>query len=140
MLATRKKKQRLWFLSWLVGVAAADGKIADNEKQFLFLLGKKWKLSQSAINKAISRQKQVAIVLPEDRKDKCAQLVDMVLLMMADGVIDARERKLCIAFGNHLGFGTTIVDEYIHTIINLIKQGAKRKAIITALLRKLGFR
>lgn len=104
----------------LVRLAKADGIIEDTEHQYLYKLGKRINMTPEEVDAFIGKPLTDAFIPPVELEDKFEQLHDMIAVIMADGTIDADERRLCRSFIIGLGFEDSKSEKIIDTISKLI--------------------
>ena len=115
-----KMEQKSMFLNALL-VAAADGNIDHNEANVLRLIQQRLGLSQREIEEIRAETKNFKFKLPKTEKERFAHLVDLVYVMIADGVIDPAEAKLVEGFAVLLGFKPVAVPAIVQHIAQAIK-------------------
>ena len=120
--ATKEKKAAVMNV---LAVMFADGKIDETEKKFLGAVCKRVGLSQEELKELLSDPGNIKFTVPESRKERIFQLLDMVFMMMIDGEIDQREMDVCITLATRMGFRPTAVS----TIVEAIKKGRNRDQV-----------
>lgn len=126
----------------LVCVVLADGVIDKTEEKFLSMIGQRCGLSETELKEIIAEvgadPQAIRFVPPKDLPQKIEHLLDMVVMMMADGKIDKMEKTYCAALAVRLGFKPLIIDRMINDIITLINKRMPRKKIVTEIDAFLG--
>ena len=107
------KNIKLEHFANLVAVAAADGHMDEDEKEFLAEKAEEMGLNPEEINKILSNPQQIAFNIPDSMEEKEEQLSDAVFMAMIDGEIHDKEYHMCINFANRLGLNQKDVDEII---------------------------
>lgn len=105
----------------LVAVAAADGKMDEDEKEFLMEKAEEYNLTKEEINQIFNNPSEHYFVIPDDLGDREEQLSDAVYMAMIDGEIHEKEYNLCVKFANRLGLSAKDVDEIITLSKKLMK-------------------
>lgn len=105
----------------LVVVAAADGYMDEDEKDFLADKAEEFGLDASTVAQIISNPQSLSFHVPESIDEKEEQLSDVVFMAMIDGEIHEKEYSLCLNFAKRLGMTAKDVDEIIALAKKLIK-------------------
>lgn len=106
----------------LVRLSKADGVITESEKQYLYKLGKRINMTQEEVDAFINKPLTDKFIPPFELQEKFEQLHDMIAVVLADGTIDAEEKKLCRALIIGLGFEDIKTDKIIDVISKLITE------------------
>lgn len=106
----------------LIRLSKADGVIDEKEKQQLYKLGKRINMTQEEVDAFINKPLTDKFIPPFELEEKYDQLHDMVAVILADGVIDTAERKLCRALIIGLGFEDSKTDKIIDVISKSIAE------------------
>ena len=122
LFKSRESKEKLSHLKNLVAVAAADGKLAENEMAALATVMARDGLTPADLERCIKNPQGISFIPPQTNAQRVIYLKDMVLLMMCDGNIDEREFALCKATAIALGFKHEIIDAMILDIIADLKK------------------
>lgn len=122
LFKSRESREKLSHLKNLVAVAAADGKLENNEMAALATVMARDGLTPSDLERCIKNPKGIKFLPPESPEQRAVYLKDMVMLMMCDGDIDKRELALCKATAIALGFRHEVIDAMILDIIEDIKK------------------
>jgi len=102
----------------LVAMAAADGHMDDEEKEFLAEKAEEFGLNQNQIKDILANPQELTFKVPSTQDEKEEQLSDAVFMAMIDGEIHEKEYAMCINFANKLGLS----DADVHEIIALAKK------------------
>ena len=125
----RKARERKSHFRNLVGLAAADGKLADDEAKFLAVLGAKWGVSPKEIQAVLTNPSKVKEAPPKEPRERLNQLVELVSLMIVDGEIDEREMDYCMNFAMRMGFRPSAVPDMVKRLVQAVKKGAEPRKI-----------
>lgn len=112
---TMDKSARQRWHNMLVA-AFADRELDSEEKAYLEEMRKDLGLSTEDANRIVAefKAKRGGVELAGRREEKVQSLRDIIKVFLADGELDARERKMMVAVANHLQ-----MDEYaLKTLIN----------------------
>lgn len=110
------EKQRSHFRN-LVSVAMADGRIDEKEREMLGQLGQRLDLTDDEIASILEQPESGRFLVPETQKLRLRQLIECVMMMLADGCIDDAEMLLCRQLASRLGFKA---DQVVPRLIELI--------------------
>ena len=97
----------------LVVVAAIDGKVDDDEREFLEEQAEDFGLEKAEVEEIINNAHELEFIVPEEEDDKEDHLADIVFLMMVDGVIDEKEYQMCLNIANRLELKKEDLDEVV---------------------------
>ncbi len=106
----------------LVRLAKADGVIDDTEHQYLYKMGKRINMTLEEVDVFISKPLTDAFIPPFELEEKFEQLHDMIAVILADGTIDAAEKRISRSFIIGLGFEDSKTDKIIEVISRLITE------------------
>lgn len=105
----------------LVAMAAADGNMDNDEKEFLLEKAEEFGIDLEEVNTIINNPSEHYFVAPDELGDREEQLSDAVYIAMIDGEIHEKEYNLCVKFANRLGLSAKDVDEIITLSKKLMK-------------------
>ncbi|MFN0047557.1 MAG: hypothetical protein ACKVOU_00370 [Cytophagales bacterium] len=94
-------------------MAAADGHMDDDEKEFLAEKAEEFGLNPDEITEILNNPHELVFKVPSSQDEKEEQLSDAVFMAMIDGEIHEKEYAMCINFANKLGLSQNDVDEII---------------------------
>ena len=112
-MAESNKNIKIEHFENLVAMAAADGHMDDDEKEFLAEKAEEFGLDPDEIAKILSNPNELKFTMPASQDEKEEQLSDAVFMAMIDGEIHEKEYAMCINFANKLGLSQKDVDEII---------------------------
>lgn len=88
----------------LVALSAADGKIAEVERSTLLRIASNQNIPIERVNVMFSKANEYAYLIPQNAKDREAQLEEMISLALVDGVLDEGEFALITMVAEKLQF------------------------------------
>ncbi|HEY8510532.1 MAG TPA: hypothetical protein VIL31_01155 [Cyclobacteriaceae bacterium] len=88
----------------LVALSAADGKIADVERSTLLRIANNQNIPIERVNVMLSKANEYAYLIPQNAKDREAQLDEMISLALVDGVLEEGELALITLVAEKLKF------------------------------------
>jgi len=88
----------------LVQVSKIDGKLNQEEYDLLHKEGKKFGLTDPEINDLITSESNTHYTPPYSLAEKFEHLYNMGEMILADGVVDERERRMIKKFAIEAGF------------------------------------
>ena len=100
-------------LNNMIALAAIDGHIHQDEIDFLYKIGKKYRLKSEQIDEILKNWKEVKPEIPEQHHQKVALLFDLVGMMLADNLIVESEMEFCRRMFSRFGYKETLIDEMI---------------------------
>lgn len=126
---SRDSKEKKTLIMNLLAVMFADGKVDDRELEFLRNVAFEIGYSQDDIQAILNNPDNIEFVVSDDPEMRIQQLVDMVLMMMADGEIDAAEMDLCMTIAARMGFNSGIIPQMVEDIAAKMREGRPRDEV-----------
>lgn len=123
------EKSKLSHFRNLVYMAAMDERIADDELDYLEVIGKRLGLSDEQIQEYLSNPGQLRFKTPESKDAKFNQLWDLIRVMIADQEVHEEELEFCHMVGELLGFDEEKIDIIVQDIIQSISKDQNREDV-----------
>lgn len=120
--------RRGWFKG-LVAMMVADGSIDQSEMNVLTLQGQKLGLTDHEMEEILANPEEISFSPPTNSDQRFSHLCDLVMMMLADGRIDERERQVCDRVARSLGFPAAVVPRIVLETINKLRAGETREQI-----------
>ena len=139
MFGTSEKNKKRSHLKNLVAIAKLDGVITDDEYKFLLNVGKKVGVSESEIKKMIEKTSNIEITKPETVEIALDYIYDLVLMTMADGVVDEKEIDLTIEIAEKMGLDPKTSAIIVRKIFMLAETKHTKEFILDTLKSHLLF-
>jgi uncharacterized tellurite resistance protein B-like protein len=114
----------------LIRVALADGHLDDIEYQFLVKIGNRFGVSEEEITEIMNNIDKYHFKPPSNKEDRFLQMLNLVRMMMIDGVIDDKEMILCEKFAVGLGFPMEKTTLIINYLVEAVKKSTDEDDII----------
>ncbi|WP_347879362.1 TerB family tellurite resistance protein [Hymenobacter defluvii] len=111
LLDTQQKK--LAFFQNLLLIAAADGKLQEEESQFLLQVGNRIGLTAKDVQPLADNLGILSFVVPADGPQKTLELQTLVQMMLQDGDMDTREYDLCLDYARRIGYSKQLLDDMV---------------------------
>ena len=111
VLDTTQKK--LAFFQNLILVAAADGRLEEDESNLLLTMGNKLGLSVQQVMPIADNLSVLSFIIPEDGLQKTLELQTLVQMMLEDGQIHDREYVLCLEYAHRIGYSKEVLDDMV---------------------------
>ena len=89
-------------------MANSDNNISKSEVEVIFNIGIEKGISQSKIKDILRDSTERELYIPESNHEKFEHVLDLVRVMLADGVIEDFEVKFCTDITVKFGFRKTI--------------------------------
>ncbi len=102
----------------LILMAKSDNHVHDKELEVIFRIGKERGFTEQEINGFIEDNSSFKIIQPKEIKECFEQLYNLVLVMMADGIVEDNEMDFCTAFAEKLGLDTKPA---IFTVMSIVE-------------------
>lgn len=111
LLNTQQKK--LAFFQNLILLAAADGRLDEDEGRFLLDIGNRLGLSPDEVMPIADNLGLLSFIIPAEGMQKTMELQTLVQMMLEDGKVHDREYALCLEYANRIGYGKAILDDMV---------------------------
>ena len=111
LLDTQQKK--LAFFQNLILLAAADGRLEEDEGRFLLDVGNRLGLAPDDVMPIADNLGVLSFIIPADGLQKTMELQTLVQMMLEDGKIHDKEYTLCLEYANRIGYGKSILDDMV---------------------------
>ena len=122
---SRETKEKKSHFKNMIALAMIDGDFDENESDFLAQRGMDWGLSRKDVESVLKKPQKVQFVVPDD-PDKCiAQLYDLIIMMLADGVIQQDEMDFVQTLAAKMGFRPSDVPRMLEGIIEQAREDKK---------------
>ena len=102
----RYKKKHL---SNLVALAKIDGHFHETEEKLLYQIGDKYGIRPEQVKAIIKNKDKIKPEIPPHFEQKIDQFYDLVLMILADGVIDDKEMDFFKGVAQEYGFSKKVV-------------------------------
>ena len=123
LFKSKEEKARLSNIKGLIALAMADGRIHQNEIQGIAAIASRDNVDTKEVEKIIEGKDKVKFEVPETPELKERSLIDLVTLMMIDGVITEEELVLCKAVAEEYGYRPEVVDDMVISILKQLQEG-----------------
>lgn len=124
-----KGNQQESHLRNLILMANSDNSISKSEIEAIYEIGIKRGISRDRIKSILRDTKEIELFIPDNGHDKFEQIYDLVIVMLADGVIEDYEMNFCTNIANKFGFRKTISALIVIRITQGIKEKLSKKQI-----------
>ncbi len=125
LFESRETKEKKSHFKNLIMLACVDGDFDDNEKDFLINTGIRWGLTRGQVMAVLKNPDAVKFVVPNDPEHRLAQLEDLVVMILADGVIQQVEVDFVQTLAVKMGFRASDVEKMIVAIIEAVRAQSK---------------
>lgn len=111
---------RIELFNNLMVLAAADGKFAEEEVNFLVVRAEDWGIPHREVEAAIAMaaSADAEMTISGGRRERVELLQQMIHLMAVDGHLAEIERRMCAAASAAMGFST---EEFSGIVDSLLK-------------------
>ncbi|NUN10496.1 MAG: hypothetical protein HUU54_15080 [Ignavibacteriaceae bacterium] len=133
-LENERSKVRKSHIVNLVSLALADGIIDKKEQSLLIKIATQTGMSSEEFEEILENPEMIKFYPPATKEEAAVQLLDLVLMMLADGKIQDTEMSFCSEIALKLGFPARKVDNIIETIIEDINRKIERELLIRKIL------
>lgn len=122
---------------YLVQVSRVDGKINKDELELLHKEGKKFGLTDPEIDKLINSERDHHYHTPYELEEKFEHFYNIAEMIMADDVVNEKERKMLKRFAVEAGFEFSKIDDLIELILDGIEKNTDEEVLFTKFKKKL---
>ena len=102
----------------LLSLAKADGHIHEQERAVIMKIGKKYGLKERQIVELIESDEKFTLNIPDNHKDKMNLLYDLMLIVLADNVVEKNEIAFVEAVVKKFGMKKEIVKWLIDEVFD----------------------
>ena len=114
-----------WLRRWLLArlghllytIACVDGDFDESEQALLSMIAQRMELTQEEFDACLPTAAfsldDVRITPPDDDEVRVQWLRNLIMMVAADGVLQATEYQTCLFFASQLGFEPNIVDDVL---------------------------
>ena len=114
----------------LLMLAEADDRDHVNELRFINNVAGRIGLSELDVQEIDKHPERLTFSLPESEADRMTVLYDLLFLMTIDGNVAEEEKELVRELGVRLGFRISMVEEFIQTITEYVRQPVPPNALL----------
>lgn len=97
----------------LIAMAKIDGHLHGDEVKLLYKMVKKYNYDAGKVKELLENDGKITPEVPTLYSQKLGQLYDLVLMMMADNVIDDNELEYCEHMASLYGFRSSLITSMI---------------------------
>ena len=117
------KRAQMAHITNLISLASIDGEISENEKNFIVKTAQIFGLTQEEFNQCFKDSDNLVIEVPKSDDDKVEYLKNVVVMMMADGHIDEKEREFAEYLAEEFGYnGKEAIDIIYDEVLKETKE------------------
>jgi uncharacterized tellurite resistance protein B-like protein len=126
-------RQKGHFLN-LVLLARIDGTISQQENQLLKRVAQRLSLTDEQVKEIMDNPDDYPMIPPVSREERYERFVQLIQLLVADGISDSGEERMVKRLGVALGFTPERIDEKFPIIIEHLRKGMTRESVLEAVL------
>lgn len=129
-------------LMMLIIIVLEDGRIKDTELSFLYHRAEKMGISKSKVGELIDQYNEnpnsFRFVVPKKNHQIAELFSNMIMIMMVDGNISEREKKLIYRLAEKIGFYEEIyIDMFIRLVSDGVLQNKEYDVIVSKIIAQL---
>jgi hypothetical protein len=128
-IESKKTKGIKSHINNLVSLALSDGVFSLAEKRLIFNIGRRHGLKDEKLKKIIKTKDPIKFKVPDNDNDRVNMVMDMVEMLLADGVVGETEIADCISIAEKMGFRKAIVGVLVRKVIMDYKEGKAKEDI-----------
>ncbi len=136
-ISEERKLHNKYHVLNLVNLAQADGTFDKGEKDFLYKKAEKLGVDINEVELEMKNPTDIESHIPTDSFRKIEYFVDLVLMMVADREIDAKEEEFIMKVGQLYGFHSTQVKKSLDIFQTCIKNNREPITGVPDVIRML---
>ena len=122
---SRSVREKKTAVKNVIAVMLADGRIDPSEMKFLAIVCKRVGISERDLKDILDNPQSITFTPADSLDERMKQLLDIVLMMLADGHIDERELDLCISIGRLLGFQPSAITRTVEAVVDQVERSRR---------------
>jgi hypothetical protein len=107
----------------LISIANRDGNFSIAEKRLIFAIGRRQGLSNEKLKSIVKSNEPIKFKVPDNDSSRFDQVVELVEMLLADGVASENEIATCIELAEKLGFRKAIVGVLVRKLVLGMSEG-----------------
>jgi len=120
----------------LIQVSRTDKNISKQEYELLHKEGRKFGLTDPEIDRLIASERDHHYHQPYSLQDKFEHLYQVAQMILADEVVDEREKKMIRKFAIEAGFSDKTIDKLIKLLFEGIKNNESEEDLLKEFRKK----
>ncbi len=128
-MESQEKQNKLRRLQNLLALAFADGKITNEEIQYIINKARKAGFSDKDLQVLANLPTSAQPYVPESQQEKENHIKELMIIMAVDGTISSEEMGLCKFLAIKMGINPDIVDQFAKQFAILKDQEEERRRI-----------
>jgi uncharacterized tellurite resistance protein B-like protein len=126
-------RQKGHFLN-LVMLARVDGTISNQENQLLKRVAQRLSLTDEQVQEIKDNPQDYPMIPPVTREERYERFIQMIQLLVADGISDTEEERMVKQLGVALGFTPARIEEKFPIILEHLRKGMTRESVFEAVI------
>lgn len=126
-------RQKGHFLN-LVMLARVDGTISPQENQLLKRVAQRLSLTDEQVQEIKDNPQDYPMIPPATREERYERFIQLIQLLVADGISDIEEERMVKHLGIALGFTPARIEEKFPIIIEHLRKGMTRESVFEAVI------
>lgn len=118
----------------LVMLARIDGTVSHLEQQLLNKVARRISLTDEQVAEISNNPNDYPMIPPTTREERYERFIQLIQLLIADGVVDQKEVKLVKSLGVALGFTPEKIDAKFPIILEHLRKGMTRESVLEAVM------
>lgn len=118
----------------LVLLARIDGSVSHLEQQLLNKVARRISLTDEQVTEICNNPDDYPMIPPATREERYERFIQLIQLIVVDGIIDPKEVKLVKNLGVALGFTPEKIDSKFPIILEHLRNGMTRDSVLEAVM------
>ncbi len=114
----------------LVLLARVDGEISNLEQQLLNKVARRLALTDEQVAEICAHPEDYPNIPPVTREERYERFIQLIQLLVADGIADKKEEALVKKLAIELGFTPERVEEKFPIILEHLRKGMTREEVL----------
>jgi hypothetical protein len=118
----------------LVLLARVDGVVSPMENQLLQKVARRLSLTDEQVEEICSNPDDYPMIPPVSREERYERFIQLIQLLVVDGISDKREEIMVRKLGVQLGFTPERIEEKFPIILEHLRKGMTREEVLIAVM------
>ncbi|MBZ0265062.1 hypothetical protein K8I28_10370 [bacterium] len=122
LIESRSQMEKKSAIKNIVTTMVIDGVVDENEKALLWKICDRLNVSRLELNRVFTNPGSIKDTQSVNRKERAHLVLDLILMMLADGRIDKREMDYCKVVAAKFDFESNRVPVLVDRVLDALKR------------------
>jgi hypothetical protein len=118
----------------LVLLARVDGVVSPLENQLLQRVARRLSLTDEQVADICANPTEYPAFPPVNREERYERFIQLIQLLVVDGISDKKEEAMVRSLGVELGFSVEKIEEKFPIILEHLRKGMTREEVLLAVM------